>query len=337
MDRINYLITKLWCYIKNNTIKSIVAGDNITVDNSDPQNPVISSTGGGGSVTDQDNIPVFVTTTLAQIGSSEEDTDLERKQKFVNWILAQEFTIGEKEIWYFQLERENNNEDKFIPLAGTEEDSPVTGTITLKDLVKGYETILSSSDLNIIAGNGDSAMSYTGNSLLYKSGNIQMLFGIDSINTNDYIIRVGSPNLNDPFDFRGLNYNPSSYVNTSYIQKQYVDDRFTNNSTELVSADYGTTTNILKSTQFFTTGDGTGITTLTLDPSIPIGSLLFVSDWGNEAEMNNIVVDAGSGNNILRGDGSGMINQVMEITSSGLSYTLRKLTTNNWMVIGTNQ
>ena len=47
MDRINYLIKQIWCYIKNNTIKTIVAGDNITIDNSDPKNPIISSTGGG--------------------------------------------------------------------------------------------------------------------------------------------------------------------------------------------------------------------------------------------------------------------------------------------------
>ena len=31
MDRINYLIKQIWCYIKNNTIKTIVAGDNITI------------------------------------------------------------------------------------------------------------------------------------------------------------------------------------------------------------------------------------------------------------------------------------------------------------------
>lgn len=46
MDKINYLIKQIWCYIKNNTIKTIVAGDNITIDNSDPKNPIISSTGG---------------------------------------------------------------------------------------------------------------------------------------------------------------------------------------------------------------------------------------------------------------------------------------------------
>ena len=51
MDKINYLIKQIWCYVKNNTIKTIVAGDNITIDNSDPKNPIISSTGGGGSGT----------------------------------------------------------------------------------------------------------------------------------------------------------------------------------------------------------------------------------------------------------------------------------------------
>lgn len=104
----------------------------------------------------------------------------------------------------------------------------------------------------------------------------------------------------------------------------------------MVSSNYGTTTNILKSTQFFTTGNGTGSTTVLLNTAIPIGSLVFVSDLGNQAEMNNITIDVGIGNTILEGNGS-MPMQTMIISSSGLSYTLRKMTANKWMVIGTNQ
>lgn len=107
-------------------------------------------------------------------------------------------------------------------------------------------------------------------------------------------------------------------------------------TTLLISIDYGSTTNIVKSAQIFTSGTGSGPTNIVLTSTIPIGSIIFVSDWGNDAEDNIITIDAGTGNNILKGD-STPIAQTMDINSSGLSYTLRKLTANNWMVIGTNQ
>lgn len=160
-------------------------------------------------------------------------------------------------------------------------------------------------------------------------------------NTAESKIIVGSNNIlfEFPSNSDGLlstNYYGDNADDLSWIQKKYVDDRFTNSATELVSADYGTTTNILKSTQFYTTEEGSGITTVTLDSSIPLNSIVFISDAGNMAEMNNIVVDAGSGSTILEGDGGAPM-QTMTIDSSGLSYTLKKLSSVKWMVVGTNQ
>ena len=48
--QIEYQIQMIWCKLKNNVsggIQSIVAGTNVTIDNTDPLNPVVSATGGG--------------------------------------------------------------------------------------------------------------------------------------------------------------------------------------------------------------------------------------------------------------------------------------------------
>ena len=50
IQKLERMVKWLYCKVKNTAIggiQSIVAGDNITVDNSDPANPVVSSTGGG--------------------------------------------------------------------------------------------------------------------------------------------------------------------------------------------------------------------------------------------------------------------------------------------------
>ena len=84
MDKINYLIKQIWCYVKNNTIKTIVAGDNITIDNSDPKNPIISSTGGGSGGTSVWSSDVLLGyqfgkysagSTLPSNGKTDEETD----------------------------------------------------------------------------------------------------------------------------------------------------------------------------------------------------------------------------------------------------------------------
>ena len=65
IQKLERMVKWLYCKVKNTTIggiQSIVAGDNITVDNSDPANPVVSSTGGssdGGVITEDSDTVVF--------------------------------------------------------------------------------------------------------------------------------------------------------------------------------------------------------------------------------------------------------------------------------------
>lgn len=120
------------------------------------------------------------------------------------------------------------------------------------------------------------------------------------------------------------------YVPNSFVQKSYVD-------VELISVDYGDFVNVTgRNTQVYTTTSGVGIVSVNLLASIPVGALLFVSDLGNDATNHNIIINSGLGSGILKGDGSPMA-QTMVIDSSGFSFTLRKLTSTQWMVIGTNQ
>lgn len=52
IEKLEKMVRWLYCKVKNTAIggiQSIVAGDNITIDNTDPANPVVSSTGGGGT------------------------------------------------------------------------------------------------------------------------------------------------------------------------------------------------------------------------------------------------------------------------------------------------
>ena len=53
IQKIEVMVRWLYCKVKNTAIggiQSIVAGTNITIDNTDPANPVVSSTGGGGII-----------------------------------------------------------------------------------------------------------------------------------------------------------------------------------------------------------------------------------------------------------------------------------------------
>lgn len=104
----------------------------------------------------------------------------------------------------------------------------------------------------------------------------------------------------------------------------------------ILDVDYGTSNNVTSAVQIFTTGVGAGAVTIDLDNSIPINSLVFVSDLANDASLHNITVDAGSSSTILKGDGTPPM-QTFTIDSSGQSYTLRKMTPTQWMIIGTNQ
>lgn len=114
-----------------------------------------------------------------------------------------------------------------------------------------------------------------------------------------------------------------------YVQKKYVD-------IPILNVDYGDIIAVASKAQIITTGIGTGTARVDLLPTIAIGDLIFVSDLANNASTYNIQIDAGAGNTILKGDGT-PATQTFTIDSSGQSYTLRKMTATQFMIIGTNQ
>jgi len=59
-----------------NRLESVVAGTNITIDDTDPLNPIINSSGGGG---DQDNKENIYTVTLSDIGAADFNDDVQDK------------------------------------------------------------------------------------------------------------------------------------------------------------------------------------------------------------------------------------------------------------------
>ena len=53
IQKLERMVKWLYCKVKNTAIggiQSIVAGTNVTIDNTDPLNPVVSSTGSGGII-----------------------------------------------------------------------------------------------------------------------------------------------------------------------------------------------------------------------------------------------------------------------------------------------
>lgn len=209
---------------------------------------------------------------------------------------------------------------QYIPLSGTDGDTPVTGDIEIG--MYGTNNGLIFGDIvnlfSRIGFNDEYApfLSFSSNGLEQAK-----LYLSDAV-------RVASQDPN----FLGIvgdNYYGNNYTPNTYVQKQYVD-------TQLISLDYGQSVSTSgRNVQIFTSITGTGQSNVFL-LSNPIGSIVFVSDLGNDATNNNVVIDSGSGNNILKGDGS-MPSQTLTIDSSGVSFTLRKMTNTNWMVIGTNQ
>ena len=72
--QIEYQIQMIWCKLKNTAvggIQSIVAGTNVTIDNTDPLNPVVNSTGGGGGQPTESVIEVTKEQLDTLIGDSE--------------------------------------------------------------------------------------------------------------------------------------------------------------------------------------------------------------------------------------------------------------------------
>ena len=86
IQKLEKMVRWLYCKVKNTAIggiQSIVAGDNITVDNSDPANPVVSSTGGGS---EQNNFNRIPSATYTELGITPEST-IEEKQTAITTFL----------------------------------------------------------------------------------------------------------------------------------------------------------------------------------------------------------------------------------------------------------
>lgn len=58
----------------NSGVNSVIAGSNITIDNSNPQHPIINSTGGGGTATGTNTGDNAVNTLYSGLASSKQDT-----------------------------------------------------------------------------------------------------------------------------------------------------------------------------------------------------------------------------------------------------------------------
>ena len=68
------------------------------------ENGNISKQAGGGSSLDQDNIPKVVNITLTDLGMTSENTEAEINQALSNYINGLNLTVGEKELYFFQVD-----------------------------------------------------------------------------------------------------------------------------------------------------------------------------------------------------------------------------------------
>ena len=101
IQKLERMVKWLYCKVKDTAIggiQSIKAGDNITVDNSDPLNPVVSSTGGGS---EQNNIPNIITISLEDIEMTSSNTELEIQQALSDYIEGTD--IDETELYEIKL------------------------------------------------------------------------------------------------------------------------------------------------------------------------------------------------------------------------------------------
>jgi hypothetical protein len=144
-------------------IQSVQAGTNVTVDNTDPQNPIISATGGGGGVEsvtgnivdntdpanptvnfnatdydledfnngssdpfvreselpeglDQDNLPIKIDLTLADLGLTEIGTDEEMNDALKAYFTANNLTVDQKQIPHIRLFDELPSSEPYLRL-----------------------------------------------------------------------------------------------------------------------------------------------------------------------------------------------------------------------------
>jgi hypothetical protein len=144
-------------------IQSVQAGTNVTVDNTDPQNPIISATGGGGGVEsvtgnivdntdpanptvnfnatdydledfnnassdpfvreselpeglDQDNLPIKIDLTLADLGLTELGTDAEMNTAIKAYFTTNNLTVDQKQIPHIRIFDELPSAEPYLRL-----------------------------------------------------------------------------------------------------------------------------------------------------------------------------------------------------------------------------
>jgi hypothetical protein len=149
-ERLELLRYPAFDFTSEGGIESVQAGTNVTVDNTDPQNPIISATGGGGGVEsvtgnivdntdpdnptvnfnagdydledfnnassdpfvreselpeglDQDNLPIKIDLTLADLGLTEIGTDAEMNTAIKAYFTANNLTVTEKQIPHIRI------------------------------------------------------------------------------------------------------------------------------------------------------------------------------------------------------------------------------------------
>ena len=104
IQKLERMVKWLYCKVKNTAIggiQSIVAGDNITVDNSDPANPVVSSTGGGS---EQNNFNRIPSATYSELGITPEST-IEEKQTAITTFL-EGYDNAETDNLFFEIKED---------------------------------------------------------------------------------------------------------------------------------------------------------------------------------------------------------------------------------------
>lgn len=226
--------------------------------------------------------------------------------------------------------------EDYIPLAGTNTGSPVTGDIELDVYNVGSIRFIGVK----IDDNPYPVFS------MIDGGNISLFSEVYDTSTSATIMLSSFTKREDGFEllknssetftsvpFKGFysdDYYGANYDDNTYVQKKYVDDKVIPTFLEL---DNGEIINVESgNVQIITTGVGTGISSVDLLPTIAIGETITITDLASTAAANNIQIDAGAGYTILNGAGS-TPTQDITIDTNGTSITIRKMTTTQYAVI----
>ena len=225
IQRLEIMVKWLYCKVKNTAIggiQSIVAGDNITVDNSDPANPVVSSTGGGS---EQNNFNRIPSATYTELGITPEST-VEEKQTAIATFL-EGYDNVETDNLFFEI-KEDVIEYNFDVTANwnltTEGDgstpAPVTDVISFKSWLESGWTSEQWDSPNSFADVVVSDFSLVGGRLTANvttsGGNYFALEGLE-------ITQVNSVSIGD-FIFLGLegnqivDFNPTIALPTGLLE-----------------------------------------------------------------------------------------------------------------------